>query len=108
MNNKDLEKLLNISLSKEIEVDDKVNEELMRKVRQKSEEGRSLSIWWLPMILSMIMALISLTIAIIYIPHGLLQIGIIVLSLQGIVFSIILTVIGVKYFNLREEAIICL
>lgn len=104
----DIDILLKISLSTTDKVDEKLNQELKAKLRSQDSKEKSLSIWWLPMLISIFMTIILSIIAFLYIPYGVLQIGIMIIGLLSIICSVVLTVIGVRYFDLKKGAVIYL
>lgn len=107
--NKDhIDHLLKISLSSSDKVDEKLNQELKIKLGSQDFQEKSLSIWWLPMVISIFMTIVASTIAFLYIPYGILKIGLVLFSLLTMIFSIILTAIGVRYYELKKGAVICL
>ncbi|CAK7065202.1 hypothetical protein CIW83_19940 [Tissierella sp. P1] len=100
--------LLEKSLASYDKVDEKLNQELKKKLRYGNSKEKTISIWWLPMVISIFTTIAVSTIAFIYIPYGTLQIMIMVFGLLTMIFSIVLTAIGVKYFELKKGAMICL
>lgn len=108
IDNKDIDVLLKISLGSSDKVDEKLNQELKAKIRSQDLKDKSISIWWLPMLMSIFMTIVSSTIAFLYIPYGVLQKGIMGFGLLTMTFSIILTAIGVRYFELKKGAVIYL
>ncbi|MBU5427302.1 hypothetical protein KQI41_12985 [Tissierella pigra] len=104
----EIDMLLKISLSPSVKVDERLNQELKKKLKTQSSKEKSLSIWWLPMVISIFMTMVASTIAFIFIPYGILQLGVLMFLLLTMIFSIVLTAIGVKYFELKKGAVICL
>lgn len=108
MNRKDIDILLKLSLTLSEKPNEQLNQELKEKVRSQNLQEDSRSIWWLPMVMSIFMTIVLSTITFLYIPYGMLQIGIIMIGLLTMVFSIALTVVGIKYFELKKGAVIYL
>lgn len=103
-----IDTLLKISLSSSDKPDEQLNRELKAKIKSQVLKKKSISIWWLPMVISIFMTIVLSTIAFLFIPYTILQIMVMVLGLLTTTFSITLTVIGVRRFELKKGAVICL
>lgn len=105
---KDIDILLKMSLTSSDKPSEQLNQELKANIRLQNSKGKSISIWWIPMCISIFITIISSIIAFLYIPYGILQMGVMVVGLLTMTFSIALTTVGVKYFELKKGAVICL
>lgn len=105
---KNIDELLKVSLSSSDKPSEELNQELKVKIGSRNLKEKSISIWWLPMLTSIFITIIITVIAFVYIPYGILQIGIAVVSLLTMTFSIALTIIGTKCFELKKGAVISL
>ena len=74
------------------------------KINNQIEENKGISIWWLPMVISIVMTGMGYTFINMFVPPGVIQNMLILFSIISLIFSIAMTAIGVKYFELRKGA----
>lgn len=99
-----LDDLLKKSLSSKETPSIGVNVDLKIKIDNQIEENKGISIWWLPMIISTFMTGIGYVFIKAFMPPGIIQNLLILFSVVSAVFSIVMTFVGVKYFELRKGA----
>lgn len=105
MNNNELDKLLKKSLSVNIKPDKELNDRLKCQLLEQSQKKET-SLWWLPMALSIIFIIMSNIIVNIFIPSKLLQILVFIFGILTITSCTVLTIVGVKKYNLKKGAVI--
>ncbi|GAA0123594.1 hypothetical protein UT300018_29120 [Clostridium faecium] len=105
MNNNDLDKLLKKSLSVNVKPDEKLNDRLKYKLLEQSQKKET-SLWWLPMVLSIIFMVMSNLIVDIFVPSKLLKILVFIFGISTITSCTVLTIVGVKKYNLKKGAVI--
>lgn len=105
MNNKDLDILIRESLSNNLKPDVQLNEKLKYQIRQRAGE-KERSLWWLPMLVSVIFMAICTDLVAYFVPVFLFKLIIYVFAVLTTGSSIILTVIGVKKYDLKKGAVI--
>lgn len=99
-----LDDLLKKSLSSKENPSIGVNVDLKIKINNQIEESKGISIWWLPMVISTIMTGMGYTFLKVFLLPGVIQNVLILLSILSLIFSIVMTVVGMKYFELRKGA----
>lgn len=99
-----LDDLLKKSLSSKETPSIGVNVDLKIKINNQIEENKGISIWWLPMVISIVMTGMGYTFINIFVPSGVIQNLLILFIVVSLIFSIAMTAIGVKYFELRKGA----
>lgn len=82
----------------------KLNAELKYKMINEIEEKRSISIWWLPMMISIYMSGMGYILIKIFVFPGVIQDLLILWGMIAAVFNFIITVAGIRYFDLRKGA----
>lgn len=105
-NEKDLDELLKVTLSKVEKPSIYLNYEVKRNLRKIEENKKQISVWWLPGIGTIIISLIISIGTYLFIENGIIKTIIIWVSLLLSITVIILTIIGLKYFGLKEGAVL--
>lgn len=103
---KNIDELLKVSLSSADKPSEELNRKLKAELRSQDLKGKSISIWWLPLLVSIYMTMFIIIIAFTYIPYGILQVGLVLVSLLTMILSMTLTFVGTKCFELRKGAVI--
>lgn len=99
-----LDYLLKKSLSSKETPSIGVNVDLKIKISNQIEENKGISIWWLPVVISIIMTGMGYIFIKAFVPPGVIQNILILFGIVSVAFSIVMTSIGVKYFELRKGA----
>ncbi len=111
-----LDEILKQSLSIEEAPREQLKAELLLKVKkQHVKEANSkpqkkqgeISIWWLPLVMSIMFFISSSLFAYLLAPIALIKVVVISIGAIYTTISIVFTFIGLKYFNLREKAVLC-
>lgn len=103
-NYKDLDKLLRDSLNEDIQPSNMLNYNLKSKINEELEERRSF--WYVPALVNSILFGLIAFFAVIFIDDLISKSIIIGVSMYLIIEGIVLTVIGVKFSNLKEATFI--
>lgn len=101
---KNIDDLLKQSLSSNEEPSIGLNVELKIKIENRIEENKGISIWWLPMIISTCMSAMSYILIKSFMNPGTMQNLLIILCMVTAIFNISMTIIGIRYFELRKGA----
>lgn len=101
---KNMDDLLKRSLSYEEVPSSDLNERLKFKLENKDKEENVVSVWWIPMVMSIIIGIISYTLIKMFVPMLLIQKAMISLCFGFVFFNVVMTFIGVKYFELKKGA----
>lgn len=105
---KNIDELLKVSLSSADKPSEELNRKLKAELRSEDLKGKSISIWWLPLLVSIFMTMITIIIAFAYIPYGIVKMGVVLVSLLTMILSMTLTFVGTKCFELKKGAVISL
>lgn len=105
MNDKDLDKLLRESLSNNLKLDAQLNEKLKYEMKQRLDE-KERSLWWLPMLVSVISMFICTAVVVYFVPVFLFKLIIDAFVVLTTASSIILTIVGVKKCDLKKGAVV--
>lgn len=103
--------LLKISLSQQDKPSEELNKKLKIELLNKSiennlEKRKSISIWWIPGLVSCFTSVVFSLITYLFIPNFIIQMLVMSMSLLTIALSISITIIGLRFFKLREGAVI--
>lgn len=101
---KDIDDLLKKSLSTNETPSIGLNVDLKLKIENQIEEDKGISIWWIPMIISSFMGAITYIRIKSFTSPGVIQNLLIGICIVTVIFNIIMTIIGVRYFELRKGA----
>ncbi|GAA0715781.1 hypothetical protein GCM10008904_32990 [Paraclostridium ghonii] len=102
----ELDKLLKSSLLCEKEPSQYLNENLKTNLRESILKEKEISIWWIPMAISFITGLMFFIGIKLFIDAYLIKIVLQYTSCIFVILNLILTFIGLKYFDLRKGAVI--
>lgn len=105
-NKNSIDKLLEATLSKGEKPSLVLNNNVKRELRKREGENKELSMWWLPSIGAVAISLIVSIVSYLFIATILIKAIIIFISLLTSMAVIMLTVIGLKYFELKEGAVL--
>lgn len=101
---KNIDDLLKKSLSSQELPSKGLDVELKIKVENQVSESNGLSIWWLPMMISTAMGSVGYVFIKSFISPGWIQSMLVVFYVASAIFNLIMTTIGVKYFELKKGA----
>jgi len=105
-NKGNIEELLKKSLISQEKPSEILNEQLKVEIRRKVSKKKDISIWWVPMSISILTSIILSSMAYLFIPNLFIKISVIGVTLLVLIFNISLTTIGFKHFELKKGAII--
>jgi hypothetical protein len=103
---KELDSLLKTSLSCEEKPSQYLNEKLKINLKENVSAKKEISIWWMPMIMSIISGLMIFIGIRLFIDAYFIKIILQCLCFVVVILNILITFIGVKYFDLRKGAVI--
>jgi uncharacterized protein YacL len=106
MKEKNIDNLLRATLSVKAVPSDELNNKVKFLIRQSEKEKRELSIWWIPFCASIIISFILSFFTIVFLSSSLIRFVSLLFITIAIVANIILTFVGVKYFDLKKGAVI--
>lgn len=101
---KNIDDLLKKSLSSQELPSKGLDVELKIKVENQVSESNGLSIWWLPMMISTAMGSVGYVFIKSFVSPGWIQSMLVVFCVASVIFNLIMTTIGVKYFELKKGA----
>lgn len=81
-----------------------LNTELKFKMIRQVKQTKSISLWWSPMVISTCFAIVGYLLIKVVIHPGILQNMLIAWCMTAAIFNFIITLVGVKYFDLRNGA----
>lgn len=99
-----LDDLLRQALSSEEVPSAKLNAQLKYKMINEIEDRKSLSIWWLPMMIAFSMTGMGYILIKLFVFPGFIQNLLIMWCVIAAMFNLIMTVAGIRYFDLRKGA----
>lgn len=108
MNNGELDLLLKKALASEEQPDPELNQALKRKIASVRTEGKTVSLWWLPMLASFLLAGMLSFIGYLFIATTVLQALVFLSSVMLVIFSVVFTILGIRFFDLKKGALIVL
>lgn len=100
--------LLKTCLQSDAEPDSVLNEGLKRKLFAQSARQRSVSLWWLPMLLSVLTSGMVSTLSFLLISSPTIQAAVLLFSCLTGLTSVLLTFIGIKSYGLKKGALVAL
>jgi hypothetical protein len=100
-----IDDLLKISLSSSEKPCESLNWQLHADIK-KALKRKEISIWWIPMVISIFISVFFSAMAYLIVSNIYIQITICTISLLATIFNIVLTAIGVRYFELKKGAVI--
>lgn len=101
---KNIDDLLKQSLSLKEAPSIGLNVELRIKMEKQIEENKGISIWWLPMTISTCISAMSYVLLKVFVNPGIVQNLLILLCIVTAIFNIVMTIIGIRYFELIKGA----
>lgn len=101
---KDMDSLLKATLAPSESPDEMLNTKLKSTLRRENCKEKSISLWWVPMVSSLIISLGAMILVNIYISNHKIGFIINLLILGNAFFNIGITFIGIKFFNLKKGA----
>lgn len=101
---KNIDDLLETSLLCDKLPSEDLNESLKFKIENKAKENKGISIWWLPMVVSIAIGMFTFIGVRMFVSRLLIQNILLTLCFIGVFFNIIMTLIGLKYFELKKGA----
>ncbi|WP_270504761.1 hypothetical protein [Paraclostridium sordellii] len=105
MKEKDVDKLLKETLSIEDLPSDELNNKVKFLINQNKKE-KELSIWWMPAFVSILISFMLSCFTFIFLSSSLIKLLVLLFIIIIILANIILTFVGVKYFDLKKGAVI--
>lgn len=105
MKEKDVDKLLKETLSIEDLPSDELNNKVKFLINQNKKE-KELSIWWMPAFVSILISFMLSFFTFVFLPSSLIKLLALLFIIIIILANIILTFVGVKYFDLKKGAVI--
>lgn len=99
-----MDSLLKAALAPNENADELLNIKLKAAIRKKAENKHCLSIWWVPMVASFIISLGAIVLVNLYVINPIIGFIINSFIITNTVINIIITFIGVKFFNLKKGA----
>ncbi|MEG2786987.1 MAG: hypothetical protein RR942_04115 [Romboutsia sp.] len=106
MKEKDIDNLLREALSVKDLPSDKLNNKVKFLINQSEKEKKELSIWWIPVCVSIVISFILSFFTIAFLSSTLIKFVSLIFIAIIILANIILTFVGVKYFDLKKGAVI--
>ena len=101
---KNIDDLLKKSLSSQELPSKGLDVELKIKIENQLGESKGLSIWWLPMMISTAMGSVGYVLVKAFISPGWIQSMLVVFYISSVIFNLITTTMGIKYFELKKGA----
>lgn len=101
---KNVDSLLKATLSSCKEPDEVLNLKLKSALRRKADSKKTISLWWVPMTASIILSFITMILVKMFVFIDTISSFINLLILSNLIFNIMITFIGVKFFNLKKGA----
>ncbi|CEK37383.1 hypothetical protein [Paraclostridium sordellii] len=105
MKEKDVDKLLKETLSIEDLPSDELNNKVKFLINQNKKE-KELSIWWMPACVSILTSFMLSFFTFVFLSSSLIKLLALLFIIIIILANIILTFVGVKYFDLKKGAVI--
>lgn len=105
-NKKNIDKLLKITLSNQEKASLILNNNIKREIRKRDVKKKELSVWWLPLICAICISIIISIGSYLFIDTLIIKAGIMLITVLTSISVIIITIIGLKYFELREGAVL--
>lgn len=105
MKEKDVDKLLKETLSIEDLPSDELNNKVKFLINQNKKE-KELSIWWMPACVSIFISFMLSFLTFVFLSSSLIKLLALLFIIIIILANIILTFVGVKYFDLKKGAVI--
>lgn len=105
MKEKDVDKLLKETLSIEDLPSDELNNKIKFLINQNKKE-KELSIWWMPACVSILISFMLSFFTFVFLSSSLIKLLALLFIIIIILANIILTFVGVKYFDLKKGAVI--
>lgn len=99
-----MDSLLKATLAPNENVDELLNIKLKAAIRKKAEYKHCFSIWWVPMVASFIISLGAMVLVNLYVINPIIGFIINGFIITNTIINIIITFIGVKFFNLKKGA----
>jgi len=99
-----MDSLLKATLASKEEPDKLLNIKLKSALRRDAVKPKTISLWWIPMVASLIISLGAITLVNIFISNFAIGLLINILILCNAIFNILVTLIGVKFFDLKKGA----
>lgn len=99
-----MDSLLKATLEPNETVDDLLNIKLKAAIRKKAANKPHLSIWWIPMVASLIISLGAIILVNLYVINPIIGFIINSFIITNTITNIIITFIGIKFFNLKKGA----
>lgn len=103
-----LERALKASLKANEFPDAQLNSELKNVISRREAEGKTISIWWLPIVVSIAAAALMSFVTLVFFHNMLVQVAVIALNISTVCAAVILTAVGITNSNLKEGALISL
>lgn len=101
---KDIDDLLKKSLSSQDTPSKGLDVELKIKMENQVNENKGISIWWLPMMISTSMGSIGYIFIKSLLSPGWIQNMLVAFCVATVIFNLIMTTVGVRYFELKKGA----
>lgn len=101
---KNVDSLLRATLSSKESPDELLNIKLKSSLRRQADKIKTISLWWLPMAASIIISLGTVILVNMFVLNYTVGLLINTLILGNTIFNILITLIGVKFFNLKKGA----
>ena len=105
MKNDEFNNLLKSSLKSETAPSNELNIALKRQIRINASE-KTISLWYLPLILSAIFSIMLISFTFLFIPSLLVKLTLVGTSLFLVTNATIFTLVGLHSFDLRNGAVI--
>jgi hypothetical protein len=106
MKEKNIDNLLRATLSVKDVPSDELNNKVKFLINQSEKEKKELSIWWIPLCVSIFISFILSFFTIVFLSSALIKFLSLLFITIIILASIVLTFVGVKYFDLKKGAVI--
>lgn len=101
---KNMDSLLKTTLSCNESPDEFLNIKLKSTLRRNADKPKTISLWWIPMTASIIISLILVILINMLIFNYKISTLINIIIIINMIFNVIITLIGLKFFDLKKGA----